>query len=239
VARAKQTARAEARRRYRLANRLEDEAAPNELGSPASDADAGESVRARRATSQAAAAPANSTAAARPSFGSSFRAAYHPANIRADLALLPQLLRTRAFLGAAGLVLGGAVVFAAFPGYSLSSLLFQTLTYPPAMAPIFVVGFFAPRASYLLGLIVGVLDALVYVAIVVLLVQANETPLTASSGASLLAQALFTGIVSGAVFSSAAAWYRRFLTLSSPRRAAPAKGGSGRGATKTKAASRR
>jgi hypothetical protein len=240
VARAKQTARAEARRRYRLANRLEDEAAPNELdGVESPTSGATQPGQRAAAVSSRAGASARSNAAPRPGLGSSFRLAYRPPQYRADLAALPGLLRSRGFLGAIGLVVGGAAVFAAFPGYSLSTLLFQTLTYPPAMAPIFVVGFFAPRASYLLGALVGVIDAFVYVGIAIAISQANASPLDPAVVPNLLGQALFTGVTTGALFAAAAAWYRRFLALSSPRRAAPAKGGTGRTATKAKAAGRR
>jgi hypothetical protein len=155
---------------------------------------------------------------------SAFRGAYHPAHIREDLRDLPKLLISRAFLGAIALVVAGAAVFVAFPGYNGAQFLFQTLTYPPAMAPIFVVGFFATSASYLLGFIVGLVDA----AILAILIGSGALGAATDPNAipSFLGGAVFTGAVTGAVFASAAAWYRRFLSLSSPKRAGVASGGN-------------
>jgi hypothetical protein len=237
LARAKQTARAEARRRYRLANRLDDEVEPNEL-----EGDDAGSEPARGGSSSGRAGSAGRPAArpavsGRPGITAAFRGAYHRADLRADLAVLPRLLTSRAFLGAIALVIGGAVAFAAFPGYSLSTLLFQTLTYPPAMAPIFVVGFFAPRASYLLGFVVGVFDAVVFAFLVTLVAPAIGFPTDPTLASSLIGTALFTGAVTGTFFAAAAAWYRRFLALSSPRRAATA--GSTRGRSTAKGSARR
>jgi hypothetical protein len=220
VARAKQTARSEARRRHRLANRLDDEVAPNELdGEATGTGDAAATTGSRRAgqVSKTSSPP-------RPGVLSAFRGAYHPAHIREDLGDLPKLLLSRAFLGAIALIVAGAAVFVFFPGYNGAQFLFQTLTYPPAMAPIFVVGFFATSASYLLGFIVGLVDA----AILAILIASGLLGAATDPNAipSFLGGAVFTGAVTGAVFAAAAAWYRRFLALSSPKRAATATGGN-------------
>jgi hypothetical protein len=233
VARAKQTARSEARRRHRLANRLDDEAAPNELGGD--DASAGDTAAAAAAGARRPTPAGRAAAPPRPGVLSAFRGAYHPAHIREDLRDLPRLLIGRAFLGAIALIIAGAVVFVLFPGYNGAQFLFQTLTYPPAMAPIFVVGFFATSASYLLGFIVGLVDA----AILGILIASGAIGAATDPNAipSFLGGALFTGAVTGAVFAAAAAWYRRFLSLSSPKRAGAATGAN-RG-TRAKSASRR
>src|SRR5205823_1293628 len=97
----------------------------------------------------------------RPGLTSAFRSAYHPAHYREDIAALPQLVRGRWFLISIGLVVLGAAAYLAFPSPQ-TFLLVQSLTLPPAMLPIFLVGFTAPRASYLLGLMVGVVDVVVY-----------------------------------------------------------------------------
>lgn len=241
MARAKQTARSEARRRHRLANRLDEEATPNELdadGTPVEGASAGPSSAGR---SSAAARP---SAAPRPGVLTAFRSAYHPAHVREDLRDLPNLLRTKAFLGGAALMLAGAAIFVAFPAYSVPQILFQYLVYPPAFAPIFFVGFFANRASYLIGFIFGLLDALVFI---VLLATGTldglfGKPFDPALLPSAAISALFAGAGTGTVFSAAFAWYRRFLSLSSPKRTGAGAGGSrggGRGATRAKSASRR
>jgi hypothetical protein len=223
VARAKQTARSEARRRNRLANRLDDAVTPNELEG---DAPAVAASGASRASGGRSSGASRASTPVRPGVFASFRAAYRPANIREDLRYLPSLLVSRAFLGAVVLMLGGAAAYIAFPLYSLPAFAFQTLTVPPAMAPIFVVGFFAPRASYPLGFAVGVVDTVV-IAILVLAGAFGSTP--DASVVSGLGTTLFTSAVVGSTFAAAAAWYRRFLSLSSPRRAgatATSKGGA-------------
>jgi hypothetical protein len=239
VARVKQTARSEARRRHRLANRLDEEATPNELdadGTPAEGPPAGPSPAGR---SSGAAQP---SAPSRPGVLTAFRSAYHPARIREDLRDLPNLLRTTAFLGGAGLMLAGAAIFIAFPAYSVPQILFQYLVYPPAFAPIFFVGFFAKRASYLIGFIFGLLDAIVFIALLATgaLDGLFGKPFDPALLPSAAISALFAGAGTGTVFAAAFAWYRRFLSLSSPKRAgAGGNRGGGRGATRAKSASRR
>lgn len=220
MARAKQTARSEARRRHRLANRLDDEVAPNELGGDATSVGDAPATTGLRRAAQASKA----SAPARPGVLSAFRGAYHPAHIREDLRDLPKLVLSRAFLGAIALIVAGAAVFVLFPGYNGAQFLFQTLTYPPAMAPIFVVGFFATSASYLLGFIVGLIDAVILAILIASGVLGAATDPNAVP--SFLGGAVFTGAVTGAVFASAAAWYRRFLALSSPKRAGIATAGN-------------
>ncbi len=231
MARAKQTARSEARRRHRLANRLDDEAAPNELGEGATSTGDVATATGSRRTAQ----PSKASTPPRRGVLSAFRDAYHPAHVREDLRELPTLLRGRAFLGALALIVAGAAVFVAFPSYNGAQFIFQTLTYPPAMAPIFVVGFFATSASYLLGLIVGLIDALVLGILIALGVLA--TTADPNAAVNFVAGPLLTGATTGAVFASAAAWYRRFLALSSPKRAGVA-AGTKRGA-RAKSGSRR
>jgi len=208
VARAKQTARADARRRHRLATRpIEMEAAE-----PSDDEPAAVSTAARSRSS---------AAAGRPSIGGgvfgSFRAAYRQPNIREDLAALPRLLLGRSFLAALGLIAVGFGAYELYPGYSGSSFLFQFLTYPPAIAPIFLAGFFAPRASYLLGLIVGVADAAAYSLFLVSVAPTLGTPVLNDLPTYILAS-LFWSAITGIFFASGAAWYRRFLQLTTPRR---------------------
>lgn len=223
MARAKQTVRAEARRRYRQANRLEAEAPANVL--------ADEDHAAPSAPGTKSAPPD------RPSIGSSFRNAYRPAHVREDLALLPQLLRTRAFLASAALVVFAAIFVAALPTNSLAGFAFQTFVLPPAIAPIFVAGFFAPRASYLLGLVVSLIDAVAYAFLVIVIAPTiGTTETTGPDTVSLVGTALLVGPTSGILFASAAAWYRRFLALSSRSR----RGQTGaRDKARAKASSRR
>lgn len=203
MARAKRTDRADARRRYRQVQ--------------TGEVDGGELADAPSAPTRGprpAPAPVE-----RPSITAAFRNAYHRANIREDIAALPWLLRSRAFLGSVGLVALGTVAIAAFPQEFFSGLLFQALVYPPAMAPVFVVGFFAKRASYLLGLIVSIVDVAAFAVVVYVVVPAGATttPIDPASQQQALYSAISVGPLSGIFFAAAAAWYRRFLQLSNAR----------------------
>lgn len=199
MARAKRTDRAEARRRWRQAGAAELEGAEVE-------------------ELPATPSPASKTAAGsvqRPSITAAFRNAYRPARIREDIAVLPGLLRTRAFLVSILLVVGGTLAVTVVPGNVVTNLAFQALVVPPAMAPVFIVGFFARRASYILGFIVAVVDVLAY-AFFVYAVAPGLAPATIDpiQQQQLILSAISVGPLSGIFFAAAAAWYRRFLTLS-------------------------
>jgi hypothetical protein len=206
-----------------------------------------------------------------------FRAAFHPPNFRDDIAHLPELLRSRAVLIPVLISVGTALAIAVTKGTDvISGLLAQYFLVTPPIGSIFIAGFFAPRASYLAGLIVGLVAALALTAVVVATPIANPTvtpgaspspsaaasaassasaapstsaaPASASASAAASASPGSTAAASpapsgagqvvvadpvavasaalvwspliGALFASAAAWYRRFLQLSNPNRAA-------------------
>ncbi len=215
MARAKHTVRAEARRRYRKSTLAEDEA-DLDLDETAATADPPTS----RSAARAAQRPAAPT---RPSFMGAMRAAYHRANLREDLRHLPMLLRSRALLGGIGLVVLGAAAAIAFPGYTGSAFAWELLVLPgSALGPQLVAGFFAPRASYLLGFIVGVVQGIVFSVFITQFAARLGSPMPGDQIGQLLTLSFVTGPISGTLFAAAAAWYRRFLALSSPRRAAAA-----------------
>jgi hypothetical protein len=214
VARAKQTNRAEARRRYRQATQPDDSAglAEGENGD--------EATPKAQATKQPAraAAPKATPSGQRPGFLAAFRGAYHPAKVREDLTFLPKLLTSRALLAAILLVLGGTAAALAFPGYTGSQFALELLVIPgSALGPQLVAGFFAPRASYMLGFIVGIVQGIAFAAILSRIATQFGIDVTPDQLNNVMIQAFVTGPVSGALFSAAAAWYRRFLALSSPR----------------------
>ena len=147
-------------------------------------------------------------------------AAFHRPDIRADIAALPVLLRTRAFLIPFALVVVGVVGIVAVPTSPVSGLFFQLLVLPPAMAPIFIAGFFAKRASYLLGLIIAVVDVIGYIVFIyAALPTLSTTPVDAARQQELVLSAMAVGPLSGIFFAAGAAWYRRFLSFSSAQRA--------------------
>jgi len=227
VARAKQTGRAEARRRYRqtVATQAGD---AEESGA---ELDYGE--RKPEAGPKGAARPARTPErgpTGRVGVMDSFRLAYHPAHLREDLRALPELLRSRAFLAGAGLLLVGGLAWLLFPVRSGSALAWELLVVPgSALAPQLVGGFFAPRGSYLIGFILGIRQTVVFVVVTISPPVASAYEAIQPGSAPVLRadqvlSALVSSAITGALFASAAAWYRRFLSLSSPRRAqAPAK----------------
>lgn len=224
MARAKQTVRAEARRRYRQG--------ANQPGDDTGEVLEGSEPQAATAKPTSQARP-NQTPSGRPSFFGSFRGAYRPARIREDIPHFAKLLRSRAFLAALALTIAGAIGAFGFWNYSGGRFAYELLLLPgSALAPQLVAGFFAPRASYFLGLVIGLIQGVVDVIFVTQLSAKLGTPLTGDQSIALLIRSVLTGPFSGMLFASAAAWYRRFLSLSSPRRAAGARGSSGRAPAK-------
>jgi hypothetical protein len=131
------------------------------------------------------------------------------------------------------LILTGLSV-ALLPILGLGSLTLTFYQYFSATMPfgsVFLAGFFAPRASYLLGILIalasigfqalafnvgpfgGYLDLLVD--------PVTKVPLTHDQAARVLLEgAIYLGIPASALFAAAAAWYRRFLNRANPNRAA-------------------
>ena len=238
MARAKQTNRAEARRRYRQ-TLAQGEAESEDVTDDATGSGSTGPASRPRSGSQD-----------RPSISAAFREAYHPAHIREDLLALPRLLLlaaptriplTRTVIGIPWFLVSAFLVIAGFVAYLVDSkqgpILFQLLSYPPGgpTLPVLLVGFMATRASYLQGLVIGVLDLI----LVALLVAAIPAPTgQAVSVSEILTSGAITGLPTSVLFAASAAWYRRFLALSSPRRMQPGKGG-GRGRSSGRSASRR
>lgn len=207
LARAKQTSRADARRRYRQTAAAEAEAVEGE-----------EAGTAEAATSRARPTSGTPGKGGRPGLLGSFRNAYHPPHYAEDLRALPALLQSRWFLIALALEALGFVAIVVLPANPISVLAFETLTVSPAMVPIFLVGFTAPRASYLLGLIVGLVDVVING--LYLVYAGAQSGISVPVGTYLL-NLVALGIPTSMVFAAAAAWYKRFLALSSPRRTPP------------------
>jgi hypothetical protein len=233
VARVKQTNRAEARRRFRQAAQPTD-VELEQLGDAAAPA-----MNARTAAKLPAPKPSTSNAPQRMGFLAAFRGAYHPARPREDLRALPGLLKHWSFLAAAALVLGGAAIAYLVPGYTGSAFAWELLVLPgSALAPQLVTGFFAQRASYMLGFLIGLLQGVVFTVFITQFAPRLGATFPVDKVSNLLLLSFATGPISGALFSAAAAWYRRFLALSSPRRPAQGRPGA-KPAPAKRAASRR
>lgn len=205
MARAKRTERADARRRYRV-----EGPAPAEEG----------------------AAPAAAPAApARRSIRSAFTGAMRPLDWRADLRLLPALLRHRSFLlpsllavlSTAGFVTSwqgvdpDAIETATDPGAAryVTYLAVNFFVIAPPAAGSFLAGFLAPRASWLVGALLGVVATACYAVIAFAIFAPSSGQDAAVAG---IAQSALAGPMGAALFASAAAWYRRFLALANPNR---------------------
>ena len=209
MARAKKTHRAEARRRYRVEQHLVDEEAlEGDEAAPAPSA-------ATRGSQPAAGARA------RPSIGAAFRGAFQPLDLRGDLAALPSIaIRSKALWLPLLLVVGSTIAFAITQGSDIvTQFMFAYFVQTPAIGGVFLAGFLAPRASWLLGLIVGLVSAICYSALILTVFSA----VVATSQVQSLAQdaiisAFLLSPVMGAFFAAAAAWYRRFLNLTNPNR---------------------
>ncbi len=130
-----------------------------------------------------------------------------PLDLRGDLRALPRLLLNRAFL--VPVDLSGAA-FAAFliDQNAVTAFLYQFFSWQFPVAAVFVAGYFAPRASYLLGALVAVASSLF------------QLPFLATQPLGVILGVLVQGALYGALFAAAAAWYRRFLASANPNRAA-------------------
>jgi hypothetical protein len=234
VARAKRTSseRAAARRRYRAATDLE------------ASEDVAEGTTRSRPPEPARAA------AETPRMGimAALRASFRPLNVRADLAALPSLLPHKALWVPVLVTVVTAIATTASGGSDVvTPLLFTYFIVTPAVGGVFLAGFLAPKASWLLGVLVSLVAAISYIAmgLATRLPEPFQTQFS-SAQSEAIAYTLVWSPLLGAFFASAAAWYRRFLTLSNPNRGRRAQqsqkrstDGRSRGSGNTKAPARR
>jgi hypothetical protein len=96
--------------------------------------------------------------------------------------------------------------------------MFAYFVQTPAIGGVFLAGFLAPRASWLLGVIVGLVAAVCYTLLI--LTVFGEATANAPEGIArdTITAAFTLSPVMGGLFAAAAAWYRRFLQLSNPNR---------------------
>jgi hypothetical protein len=217
VARAKRTARADARRRYR-AEQAPVDMTPYEPTDALSEGTAEAGTRESGTRTQPA-------PEARRGIAAAFREAFRPLDLRGDIRTFPTTARSKALWIPIVLILISTVLFIARPPTTTSdwaglitSFLFQYFIVTPGIGAAFIAGFLAPRASWLLGAIVGTVSAVSYT----FLGLGGYIPVAADAPrpvAQDVVLAAFTiGPILGALFASAAAWYRRFLYLNNPNR---------------------
>jgi hypothetical protein len=209
--RPKDTSRAEARRRHRDEQRAVDPDQEAELAA---------------SPSETAAQPA------KPMFAMP--------DVAADVRALPQVFRKKLVWLPFGLLaitflLSVALINGLFEGLpepvtSAISLYISLTLHPTSLFIFFIGGFVAPRASYSVGGILGVLSAVIYLAVISIAserarVEHADTLLSTSGEVAsvtpeLAVQTLGMGLVIGIFAGGFAAWYRRFLRSSQERAAA-------------------
>jgi hypothetical protein len=216
VARAKNTERSEARRRYRAAV-----AATETFGGvDAVAADLPEAAVPRDARPKSTTAKAPSTPVQRPGIIQAFRMAAAPADIRGDLAAFPAIAtKSRAVWVPGLLVIGGGIVLLVptLRDNQLGVLAAQLLVVPPPLIPAFIAGMLAPRAAWLCGLVVGLFAGVIFA--VYVLTSSGGTGVTEITP-ELRNQALLYAVTISPLFGlgtgAFAGFYRRFLRVAGP-----------------------
>jgi hypothetical protein len=194
LARAKNTARATARRHTRETQRAELAAQ-----------EAGESEQTTDAPDKAA--PRTSL--------------FKVPNFREDIRLLPSLFKTRRLLWlplgllALGLALALVIDSLSADVANILELYLQFFFVPPALFVFFIAGFVAPRASYLVGFLYGIVAGTTWtIAILATGLAATPgttTPTTSYDPLTVTLNMLGIGVVYGTLAAAFAAWYRDFL----------------------------
>jgi signal transduction histidine kinase len=141
-------------------------------------------------------------------------------NVREDLLALPTIFLTRRLLWLPLLLLVvGFGLTMMLPGLvaevaAIADLYIQFFFVPPALFTFFIAGFVAPRASYLVGLIYGLIAGVMWSTIIVtsgLTLATGEPATTTSDAGGVFMQMLLVGALYGTLAAAFAAWYRDFL----------------------------
>ncbi|CAN5771849.1 hypothetical protein BH24CHL5_BH24CHL5_12830 [soil metagenome] len=197
MARAKNTSRAEARRRTREQIRAEQgEAIEGDALSAAEDGTLATSEASRE----------------RPRL-------FKMPDFRADLAAVPAIMRSRRLMIVPPLLLLIGFVLmltaAALPAgiVGIVDLYVQFFFVPPALFTFFIAGFVAPRASYLFGLIYGLAAGVMWSILIVnsIGLTGGTTPTSDMDPVTVFGQMLIIGALYGTLAAAFAAWYRDFL----------------------------
>jgi len=227
LARAKRTDRNEARRRYRAEQAaLAETREPDEVDEP------------KPQPSGRGAKPSSANRAPRPSIVGAFRGAFRPLDLRGDLQAIPVVATHWAVLVSVSVSVIASVVFIAatndlgasldvtkpnpLEGQSISSasnlsyLVISLFVAPPPAAGAFLIGFTAKRASWIGGLIQGIVATVCYSAVI--LSPAGRVLTGGADANTVVVSAVAFSPLGAAFFASTAAWYRRFLNMANPNR---------------------
>ncbi len=222
MARAKRTDRAEARRRYRayLAEVSAQETDDEDL------ADEPQPKKAAR--------PERETSPVRPGqrlgFFAAMRAAVRPVHYGEDLRFLPQLVvaTPAVWLPSLIAVLSAGIAIARLSGATLQqarddwmiqvTVGFVLNPFMP-MLPALIAGFFAPRATWLAGILVSFVTTIAYLVVLEVggsvLAQVGGEALPSGPFVAGL-QLMLYSLPFGAALAAFSGWYKRFLNLTGP-----------------------
>jgi hypothetical protein len=152
------------------------------------------------------------------------RPAFRMPNIRADIRALPSIFRSKPILFVPlVLLLVGLPLYILIaqgrlsPDISgLAGYYVQFFFLPPALFTFFIAGFFAPRASYLVGFIYGLIAGVIWTSgFLIVGVPAQDSGQTATplvlDPPLVLMNMLVVGVLYGTLAAALAAWYRDFL----------------------------
>lgn len=218
MARAKNTDRSDARRKFREARTADLDATPSATG----DDDGRDPVTGRPLTTAIVA----DAAAAEPTRRRGFRIP----DVRRDIADLPNIFRERRLLYlpfililagfVVALLLDSGVITAGTP-QQVAVVFLQFTLVPTGLLVFFLGGFIAPRASYLIGFLLGLLDGVLFYLWLALrpplAVQTDPTSTPQELSAVALTVGVIYAVVIGTLGAAFAAWYRNFLRSSQER----------------------
>jgi hypothetical protein len=226
VARAKRTDRSEARRKYRAAMLEQGQADPETDEIEISQTAARSSGR----IPAAAARPG-----ARPSMLGAFKSATRPVHYLDDLKYAPTLIfKTNAVwpsvvLSLVGLLYGMTVTNYNDPAFGL--VVGFVLAPTPMLQPM-IAGFFAPRATWLAGILASIASGACYLILYLRATggymsnlqgsQIKIQPITPSFVAGNAFELFLMAVTFGALFGAASGWYKRFLATTYATPARPA-----------------
>ena len=192
MARAKNTSRAEARKRTRDAQRAElAEFADDELDDHLEDAQPAEPRP-------------------RPSM-------FQMPNVLADIRAVPSTFRSRRIVWVPFiLVLVGFVLALTIYGFPAEfqpwiALYLQFFFVPQGLFAYFIAGFVAPRGSYLVGGLLGIMSGAMYGIALVATLPPDTDVVARAEIQSVAMSSPFTGAILGTFAGGFAAWYRNFL----------------------------
>jgi hypothetical protein len=122
-------------------------------------------------------------------------------DFRDDVTVLPSLVGTRAFLIPTGMIWLGVAAALAFPQNDVARGMYQYLVLPPVAVPVMIAGVLARRASYLVGILVGLGDivalAVLHYLLLPLVFTGTIPPVDGSLWPALILSALLFGVILG------------------------------------------